>query len=134
MLPPRFTPKKGPPRLSSRQAAVAQWQGVEASEHEKALRTRTRSSSEVLDRVLKQIRFDRRHAESEIARSWSHVAGADVAAHAQPTGLRNGTLFVNVDSHVWREELVRYRNHEVLERLQTAFGSDLILRISWKVG
>ena len=55
-------------------------------------------------------------------------------AHAQPAGIRRGTLFVNVDSSVWLDEIVRYRRREILERLQNSFGRELIRRISFRVG
>jgi predicted nucleic acid-binding Zn ribbon protein len=57
----------------------------------------------------------------------------NIVAHAQPTGLRKGTLFVTVDSSVWLSEIVRYRRKEILERLQHSFGRDLIARISFRV-
>ncbi|MDE2712936.1 MAG: DUF721 domain-containing protein, partial [Verrucomicrobiota bacterium] len=57
-----------------------------------------------------------------------------VTAHAQPAGIRKGTLFVDVDSNVWLSEIVRYRRHEILQRLQHAFGKEFIARISFRVG
>ena len=45
-----------------------------------------------------------------------------------------GTLFVNVDSSVWLDEIVRYRRKEILTRLQTAFGREMIKKISFRVG
>ena len=55
-------------------------------------------------------------------------------AHAQPTGLNKGTLFVTVDSSVWLSEIVRYRRKEILNRLQHGFGKEMIARISFRVG
>jgi len=52
----------------------------------------------------------------------------------QPAGIRNGTLFVTVDSSVWLDEIVRYRRREILERLQNSFGRELIRRISFRLG
>jgi predicted nucleic acid-binding Zn ribbon protein len=57
-----------------------------------------------------------------------------VVAHAQPTGLAKGTLFVSVDSSVWLDEIVRYRRREILTRLQHSFGKELIARISFRIG
>jgi predicted nucleic acid-binding Zn ribbon protein len=57
-----------------------------------------------------------------------------VAAHAQPTGLNKGTLFVTVDSSVWLDEIVRYRRKEILTRLQSSFGKEMIQRISFRAG
>ena len=65
---------------------------------------------------------------------WNRLLDSNVAAHSQPTGLRHGTLFVAVDSSVWLTELVRYRQAEILTRLQSAFGSDRIRRLSFRIG
>jgi hypothetical protein len=43
-------------------------------------------------------------------------------------------VFVSVDSNVWLAELVRYRRKEILERLQHCFGSELVARLSFRVG
>jgi len=57
-----------------------------------------------------------------------------ITAHAQPTGIHNGTLFVTVDSSTWLSEIVRYRRKEILDRLQNSFGRQMIQRISYRVG
>ena len=57
-----------------------------------------------------------------------------MTAHAQPANLNKGTLFVNVDTNVWLSEIVRYRRHEILERLQNSFGKTVIQKISFRIG
>ena len=84
--------------------------------------------------VLKRIGFDRRQNSAEIVKVWNELIDPTVTTHAQPVGLNKGTLFVNVDSNVWLSEIVRYRRHEILQRLQHAFGAELIARISFRVG
>jgi len=84
--------------------------------------------------VLTGLRLERRQAETEILKVWNHQLDPNVVAHAHPTGLRNGTLFVTVDSSAWLDEIVRYRRREILERLQNSFGRDLIARISFRAG
>jgi predicted nucleic acid-binding Zn ribbon protein len=84
--------------------------------------------------VLADLRMDVRQAEAEIVKVWNDLLDPNVVAHAQPTGLRKGTLFVTVDSSVWLAEIVRYRRKEILDRLQHSFGRDLIARISFRVG
>jgi predicted nucleic acid-binding Zn ribbon protein len=76
--------------------------------------------------------MDRRRSEAEIVKVWNHLIDPIVTAHAQPTGINKGTLFVTVDSNVWLSEIVRYRRKEILEQLQTAFSSDMITRISFR--
>ncbi len=78
--------------------------------------------------------MDCRQAETEILKVWNHQLDPNIIAHAQPTGIRKGTLFVTVDSSVWMHEIMRYRRREILERLHNSFGSELIARISFRVG
>jgi predicted nucleic acid-binding Zn ribbon protein len=83
---------------------------------------------------LKDVRIDSRRAEAEILKAWNHLIDPNIVAHAQPVGVRNGTLFVNVDSSVWLSEVVRYRRKEILDRLQHCFGRELIARVSYRIG
>ena len=54
--------------------------------------------------------------------------------NAQPAGPHQGTLFVNEDSSVWLDEIVRYRRKDILTRLQTALGRELVKRSSFRAG
>jgi predicted nucleic acid-binding Zn ribbon protein len=133
-FPPRFVPPLGPGRKSPRQRVLAQWRKVDLAPLEKALAGRARPLGTVLPNVLSDLRMDRRRSEAEVLRVWNQALDPAVVAHAQPTGLRKGTLFVSVDSSVWLSEIVRYRRKEILDRLQHSFGRDLIVRISFRVG
>jgi predicted nucleic acid-binding Zn ribbon protein len=130
-FPPRRSP---PPRSSPRQRALAQWRGWNWSGDEIARQASGKKAAAVLPRVLADLRMDRRQAEAEIVRVWSCQMDPNIVAHAQPAGIRNGTLFVTVDSSVWLDEIVRYRRREILERLQNSFGRELIRRISFRLG
>jgi predicted nucleic acid-binding Zn ribbon protein len=101
---------------------------------ERAQALRAQPASDVLLRVLAGLRLDRRRAEAEVMKVWNNLLDPNIVAHAQPTGIRKGTLFVTVDSSVWLSEIVRYRRKEVLDRLQHSFGRDLITKISFRVG
>ena len=87
-----------------------------------------------MPQVLSQLRMEERQSETEILRVWHRLIDPSVAAHAQPTGIHNGTLFVSVDSSVWLDEIVRYRRKEILDQLQHSFGRDKVKRISFRVG
>lgn len=113
---------------------LAQWRGVDLTEQERARTDRTRKAAGVMPAVLKRIGFDRKRNDAEIIKVWGELIDPAVTAHARPVGLNKGTLFVNVDSNVWLSEIVRYRRHEILQRLQHAFGAELIARISFRVG
>ena len=87
-----------------------------------------------MPRVLTELRIDRRRAEAEVVKVWNDLLDPNIVAHAQPTGLNKGTLFVTVDSSVWLSEIVRYQRKEILTRLQHSFGRDFIAKISFRVG
>ena len=113
---------------------LAQWRGVDLTEQETARTDRAETAGHVLPQLLESFGMDRRRSEAEIVKVWNHLIDPTVTAHAQPTGINKGTLFVTVDSNVWLSEIVRYRRKEILEQLQTAFSSDMIARISFRVG
>ena len=117
-----------------KRAVLAQWRGLDVQPLEEERRNSSKRASDVLPKIVKDLRLDRRQAETEIVKVWNHLMDPNVAAHAQPTGLNKGTLFVTVDSSVWLDEIVRYRRREILQRLQHSFGPEVIKKISFRVG
>jgi predicted nucleic acid-binding Zn ribbon protein len=120
--------------MTTRRRVLAQWRGVDLAPLESAQAVRARAVGNVLPRVMSDLRLDDRRAEAEIVKVWNSLIDPNIVAHAQPAGLRKGTLFVNVDSNVWLSEIVRYRRKEILDRLQHSFGTNLIKKISFRVG
>ncbi len=132
--PNKFMPPLGPPKSSPKQRALADWRGVDLASDEKARRDSAQAVQAILPKVLKSLRMDRRRAEAEIVKVWNALLDPNITAHAQPTGLNKGTLFVTVDSSPWLDEIVRYRRKEILKRLQHSFGREVITKISFRVG
>jgi hypothetical protein len=130
----RFQPPLGPGRASARQRVLAQWRGMDLAPLEKGRSDYARPAGAFLPKVLTELRLDRRRAEAEVIKVWNHLIDPNIVAHAQPTGLNKGTLFVTVDSSVWLSEIVRYRRKEILDRLHHSFGPDFIAKISYRVG
>ena len=133
-FPPRHIPPLGPGKVSPRQRVFAQWRGIDLAPLERAQALRAQPASAIMPRVLNELRIDSRRAEAEVVKVWNDLLDPTIVAHAQPTGLNKGTLFVTVDSNVWLSEIVRYRRKEILDRLQHSFGRDFIARISFRVG
>jgi hypothetical protein len=131
---PKHMPPRGPLQSSPRQRVLAQWRGVDVVPLESARATCAKRIGDVLPKVAANLRMDSRRAEIEVVKVWNHLLDPNIVAHAQPAGLRKGTLFVNVDSSVWLSEIVRYRRKEILDRLQHSFGRELIKKISFRVG
>jgi predicted nucleic acid-binding Zn ribbon protein len=113
---------------------LAAWRRIDLADLEADRTTRARAAGDVMPRVLQDMRLDGRAVETALAQAWNRLLDPNVTAHAQPTGVRNGTLFVTVDSSPWLDEIVRYRRFEILERLQAAFGATVVRRISFRVG
>jgi len=91
-------------------------------------------TSRVMEALLKHLQLDKRLVETTILKVWNDLIDPNITAHAFPTGLHNGTLFVTVDSNVRHYDIIRYHRREILQRLQYSFGRDLITRISFRVG
>ncbi len=135
MLPPlKHMPPLGPARLSPRERVCAEWRGVHLRPLEKAQELRAKSAGVLLPKVLSEIRIDRRRAEAEILKVWNDALSPEIVTHAQPTGLRNGTLFVSVDNSAWLCEILRYRRREILDRLQHSFGRELVKKLAFRLG
>ena len=134
MLRPRFIPPLGPPKRSPKERALADLRGIDLAPLERIRERPARAVGDVMPQILSKLRMDKRQGESEILRVWQHLIDPTITAHAQPTGVNKGTLFVTVDSSVWLDEIVRYRRKEILDRLQTSFGREVIQRISFRVG
>ncbi len=132
-LPPKSARRTGPSRRTARERVCAEWRGIDLAPLEKGQELRAKPVSDVLPKVFSELRLDQRQADAEILKVWNHLLAPDIVAHAQPTGLRKGTLFVTVDSSVWLCEILRYRRKEILDRLRHSFGREVIAKLSFRV-
>ena len=123
-----------PRRTTPAQRVLTQWRGVDYAPLEIVHKDTVRAVSEVMGQLLSELGLDRRRKEAEIVKVWNHLIDPTLTAHAQPANLHNGTLFVNVDTSVWLDEIVRYRRKEILTRLQHSFGREQVKRISFRIG
>ena len=112
---------------------LANWWGAHRFEAEVSLRRRPKSLQDLTQNLVEKLQFKQRQSETEILRVWAESIDPTVAVHASPAGFRNGTLFVKVDSNVWLHEIVRYRQKEILDRLQSSFGRK-IQKLSFRIG
>ena len=127
-------PPLGAPKASPRQKALAALHGIDLAPLERMREPTGKPVGVHLPGLLKRLRLEQRQGETEIVRAWNQLLDPSLTAHAQPTGLNKGTLFVRVDNSVWLDEIVRYRRKEILDRLQLSFGRQLIQKISFRIG
>ncbi len=117
-----------------RRQVLKEWHRLDVGGLEAPWKDTSRPASELMPLVLNRLNLDQRLAESQILQLWDRVLDQTITAHAQPVGLRRGTLFINVDSNAWLSELVRYRYDDMLEKIQLSVGKDKVERLSLRVG
>lgn len=82
-----------------------------------------------------------RVAEGSIFGRWTEVVGDQIAAHATPTGLREGVLTVSAESTAWATQL-RMVQAQVLAKIAAAVGDGVVTALkivgpaapSWRKG
>lgn len=132
------TPFSRPPlrlkrqRYSAKESTLAQWRHEVPQTWEKENIHKMKSMESLVKEVSDKWNLEQKLADSEISVVWKQVIDPTIQAHAQPTGMRKGTLFVSVDSPAWLDEIVRFRRKEILKVLQASFSASEITRISFR--
>lgn len=85
-----------------------------------------------VDAFLKRIGMPAAVDLGTVVETWSEVAGEPFATSSRPVGLRHGELVVGVESGP-SASLLKYRIGELLDRLQTHFGSEMITAVRIRV-
>lgn len=91
--------------------------------------------------IAKQRGWEPKIGEGTLFGMWDQIVGPDIAAHAQPTALRDNVLHVSAESTAWATQL-RYIQSQVLAKIAAAIGDGVVtsLRItgpkapSWRKG
>ena len=91
--------------------------------------------------VAKARGWDRKVSEGTVLGCWDTVVGADVAAHARPSALREQVLYVAAESTAWATQL-RLMQRQLLAKINAAVGQGVVTRLnitgpaapSWRKG
>lgn len=86
-----------------------------------------------VEKVARRLGAPTAAALSGLFGRWDEIVGEAIAAHAQPTGLRDGRLIVTVDATAWAAQL-RYMGEELTSRCCEVLGEGAVLRIEIRVG
>lgn len=84
-----------------------------------------RPLSEVLSELVSSLGIKRNLKRYEVLTLWPEVAGKRVAMVTRAREIRDGRLFVEVESSAWRNELF-YLKGEIIRQLNDRAGEDLI--------
>lgn len=84
-----------------------------------------KSIGEAISEFLKHFKLEEKITERRIAASWEKVMGKHIARYTKRMVLKNGVLYVYVESAVMRNELVMARN-KIKDMLNKEAGRDVI--------
>lgn len=84
--------------------------------------------AQLLGNAMRSTGLGKRLQEYRAVEAWSEVVGELVAEHSKATGIREGTLFVDVTSSVWMQELQLLRG-EIIERLNAHLGRAYVKQV-----
>lgn len=127
--PKRPSPHDRQQELRTHRQVLQDWYGFDFSDAELARLSAFKHLGSIIPELLEKLKLDQRAAEANIIKVWNTILDPTITAHAQPTGYRNGVLYVGVDSSTWLHELTRYRKDEILEGLQNALGKDFVRQV-----
>ncbi len=85
----------------------------------------------VLDAIVDRLGIRAKLSEAEIVEAWASLAGAKVNAVTDSAWLKGDTLYVKVNSAVWRQQLHMNRT-EWRERLNHELGKERIAEIVFR--
>jgi predicted nucleic acid-binding Zn ribbon protein len=75
---------------------------------------------EILPRVLELMGLDDKFEEARLIQGWAEVVGPVIANRSRPRMLRDGILFIEVESSVWMQELW-FHQRQIIERIKKEF-------------
>ena len=85
--------------------------------------------SSMVGSLVSTLKLDEQGRMGVLIEKWSTAVGKGIAAHTRPGRLINKELTIFVDSSPWLSELQRGAKKELLAKLQSVFGRDVILTI-----
>ena len=90
--------------------------------------------TEVLTRYLKRAGLADRVAQAAVVTDWAELVGREIARVAHPEAVtRDGTLFVQVKSAAWRQEL-SLMTPEIMAKINAGRKQGRIEKIRWVIG
>lgn len=97
--------------------------------------------SDILGDLVKDREWDSGLAEGNLFATWPSIVGSEVAQHAEPISLLDGTLLIQCSSTAWATQL-NLAQHQILETLRASAPGALVERLkilgpqapSWKKG
>ncbi len=65
---------------------------------------------------------------------WKNVAGEAISGHTEVGMVKNGVLYIDVDSATWLHHISSFKKEELLASIQNEFKKGYISDIKFRVG
>ena len=88
---------------------------------------------DLLDPVGKRLGLEGATDSGGLFARWADIVGDEIAAHVEPTSLRDGVLRVRTDSPAWATELA-YLAADISARVNSAMGKELVRELKVSTG
>jgi predicted nucleic acid-binding Zn ribbon protein len=89
---------------------------------------------EILSRLFTAKGWGRRQERLHLEKAWAVAAGPDHAKSTRVTGLRRGTLEVEVNSSILLQELAQFHKRRLLEALRSQLPGTTITDLRFRAG
>jgi len=78
-----------------------------------------------LDDLVREQHWEKTVASAGLAARWEQIVGAEIAGRCRPVRLTDGELTCVAESTAWATQ-IRLLNRQILQRLATALGPDVV--------
>lgn len=95
------------------------------------MRANDRPLKDVVLEILKKYRLQDHLEETSLLGEWEKIAGKLISSHTSGLYIKDGILFVKVDSAALRQEL-QYRKEKLIDLLNKNAGKVLIREIVFR--
>lgn len=90
-------------------------------------------AGDMIPAVLREAGLEERLWERTLLAEWPQLVGEQVARRARPGRLQRKVLVVFVSNSAWLNELSRFGQGPMLQKLQGRFGSDKITALRFQL-
>jgi hypothetical protein len=88
---------------------------------------------DVIGQLMASFKSESGDIMSRIWSLWPSAVGAQIAGNTRPTAYKGHTLYVNVESSPWMQEL-RFLKSDIIYKVNETLGTDAVRTIKFRVG
>ena len=86
--------------------------------------------SNVFSRLFRELGIDKAIEQNQAVVQWSDIVGERIAQVSEAVKIEKGTLFIRVDSPVWRNEL-SFMKENLIENMNKALKKNIVKDIKF---